>query len=349
MTDAVTSVNINSTITYLIALAIILGARLLSPIIAHIIIYIFHKLFKVDTKIVNSGFYEPIKFMITVAGFGIAIYYLQLPKGVINLYNKVFKSLLVLAIAKALANCLKPDSTFFTKLESSTKFNGNEALNSFIGKILKALIYIVAAFIILKEDFDYDLGGLAAGLGIGSAVVALAFQDFVKSLIGGFTILTDKPFEIGDYIEVGAFQGTAIDITFRSTRLRATNNAVISLPNSVIVAEYVKNWSRLENRRLELRLRLSLNSSTETIQRCISKLKTVLKANNNVIEDTVMVHLDSIENDANIIWIVAYINTSDYSEFCQMKEEINCDILSVLERENIELVYPTQKVYTKTL
>ena len=62
-----------------------------------------------------------------------------------------------------------------------------------------------------------------------------------------------------------------------------------------------------------------------------------------------MVHLDSIENDANIIWIVAYINTSDYSEFCQMKEEVNCDILSVLERENIELVYPTQKVYTKTL
>lgn len=348
MSGAMTSLNVNSTITYATALAIILGARLISPIIAHIIIYIFHKLFKVDNKIVNSGFYEPIKFIITVLGFGIAIYYLQLPKGVINLYNKVFRSLLVLAIAKALANCLNPDSTFFTKLESSTKFNGNEALNSFLGKILKIIIYIVAAFVILK-DFGYDLGGLATGLGIGSAVVALAFQDFVKSLIGGFTILTDKPFEIGDYIEVGVFQGTVINITFRSTRIRATNNAIISLPNSVIVSEYVKNWSRLENRRLEMRLRLNLNSNTETIQRCISKLKTVLKANNNVIEDTVMVHLDSIENDANIIWIVAYINTSDYSEFCQMKEEINCDILSVLERENIELVYPTQKVYTKTL
>lgn len=348
MSGAMTSLNVNSTITYATALAIILGARLISPIIAHIIIYIFHKLFKVDNKIVNSGFYEPIKFIITVLGFGIAIYYLQLPKGVINLYNKVFRSLLVLAIAKALANCLNPDSTFFTKLESSTKFNGNEALNSFLGKILKIIIYIVAAFVILK-DFGYDLGGLATGLGIGSAVVALAFQDFVKSLIGGFTILTDKPFEIGDYIEVGVFQGTVINITFRSTRIRATNNAIISLPNSVIVSEYVKNWSRLENRRLEMRLRLNLNSNTETIQRCISKLKTVLKSNNNVIEDTVMVHLDSIENDANIIWIVAYINTSDYSEFCQMKEEINCDILSVLERENIELVYPTQKVYTKTL
>ena len=90
-------------------------------------------------------------------------------------------------------------------------------------------------------------------------------------------VLTDKPFEIGDYIEVGVFQGTVINITFRSTRIRATNNAIISLPNSVIVSEYVKNWSRLENRRLEMRLRLSLNSNTETIQRCISKLKNSIK------------------------------------------------------------------------
>lgn len=180
MGDAVTSVNINSTITYISALAIILGARLLSPIIAHIVIYIFHKLFKVNTKTVDSGFYEPIKFIITTFGFGIAIYYLQLPKGVINLYNKIFRSLVILAVAKALANCLKPDSTFFTKLESTTKFNGNEALNSFLGKILKAIIYIVAFFIILK-DFGYDLGGLATGLGIGSAVVALAFKILLKA------------------------------------------------------------------------------------------------------------------------------------------------------------------------
>ncbi len=56
MSGAMTSLNVNSTITYATALAIILGARLISPIIAHIIIYIFHKLFKVDNKIVNSGF-----------------------------------------------------------------------------------------------------------------------------------------------------------------------------------------------------------------------------------------------------------------------------------------------------
>lgn len=340
--------DVNSVLKYSIALAIVLGMKLFSPIIARIIIYIFHKIFKVNNKTTNSGFYEPLKFLFTVIGFGIAIYFLKLPAGIINLYNKIFKILLILLAAKAFSNCLTPDSTFFSKLEKSTKFNGNEALNSFIGKILKTIIYIVAGFMILS-DLNYDLSGLAAGLGILSAALGLAAQDFVKSLIGGFTLITDKSFEIGDFIEVGDFQGTVIAISFRSTKIRAVNNTIISMPNSVVVTEYVKNWSRLENRRLYIELRINLNSSTEVINRCIGKLKTILKAHENIIEDTVRVFLDRIESDANVIGIATYMNTADYDEYIRIKEEINCKILEILERENIELVYPTHNVYMKTI
>lgn len=348
MNEIIASMDVNTVLKYSTALAIILGGKIISPMIANIVIIIFHKLFKIETKVVDSSFYGPIKFIITVIGFGIAIYFLELPKGVINLYHKVFKILLILTVVRAITNCLEPDSTFFNKLESTTRFNGNEALNSFIGKVLKSITYIIAAFMILS-DFNYDLGGLATGLGLGSAVVALAAQDFFKSLIGGFTIITDKPFEIGDFIEVGEFQGTVVDITFRSTRLKAVNNTEISMPNSVIVTEYVKNWSKIDNRRLEMRLRISLEANAETINRCISKIKTVLKDNENTIDDTIGVHFDSIESDANIILIYAYINTANYNKYLEIKEKINSDILSVLDRENIPLVYPTQKVYMKSI
>lgn len=348
MSEILNVLDVDSVLKYSTALAIILGMRLFCPIISQIIIAIFHKIFKIKTKAYESGFYGPLKFLFTLIGFGVAIHFLKLPEGIINLYNKVFKILFILATAKALTNCLTPDSTFFTKLESTTRFNGNEALNSFISKILKAIIYMLATFMILS-DLNYDLGGLVAGLGIGSAALALAAQDFVKSLIGGFSIISDKTFEIGDFIEIGEYQGTVIDITFRSTRIKANNNAIIAVPNSVIVTEYVKNWSKLENRRLELRLRIGLETSTETINRCISKLKTMLKTNENVVEETVSVVLESIESDANVIWIITHINTTDYNEFLRIREEINCSILDVLERENIELVYPTQKVYMKTI
>lgn len=348
MGEIIKILDIDSILTYSIALAIVLGMKLFSPIIAKIIIYIFHKTFKIKTKVAKSGFYGPLKFIITVAGFGISIYFLKLPAGIINLYKKIFKILAIMATAKALGNSLGADSTFFTTLENKTNFKGNEALNAFISKILKSLIYLIAAFIILK-DFNIDLSGLVAGLGIGSAALALAAQDFVKSIIGGFAIIADQTFEIGDFIEVGTYQGTVIDITFRSTKIKAVNNTITSMPNSVIITEYVRNWSKLESRRLEMNLRINLNSSTETINRTISNIKTVLKNHENINSETVRVFLDKIDTDANIIGITTYMNTADFDEYLKIKEDINCKILEILEKENIELVYPTQKVYMKTI
>lgn len=348
MGEIIKMLNIDSVLTYSIALAIVLGTKLFSPIIARIVIYIIHKAFKTKTKVSQSGLYGPLKFVITVMGFGIAIYFLKLPAGIVNLYKKIFKILAIMATAKALGNSLNPNSSFYTTLETKTNFKGNEALNAFISKILKSIIYLIAAFIILK-DFNIDLSGLIAGLGIGSAAIALAAQDFVKSIIGGFAIIADQTFEIGDFIEVGTYQGTVIDITFRSTKIKAVNNTITSMPNSVIITEYVRNWSKLESRRLEMSLRINLNSSTETINRTISNLRTMLKNHEHINSETVRVFLDKIEPDANIIGITTYMNTADFDEYLKIKEDINCKILEVLEKENIELVYPTQKVYMKTI
>lgn len=348
MNQILDKMDVNSVLIYSIALAIVLGIKLISPIIARIIIVIFHKLFKVKRKASESGFYGPLKFEIALIGFGIAIHFLDLTEGIVNLYYKIFKILTIMAVAKALANCVLPDSTLFTRLEKNSTSKGNDALNSFISKILKVIIYTVAAFVVLSE-LGYNLGGLVAGLGIGSAALALAAQDFVKSIIGGISIISDKTFEIGDFIQVGTYQGTVIDLTFRSTKVRDLSNSIISIPNSVIVTEFVTNVSKIEKRRLEIKLRMDLNSSTETITNCMSKITTMLKTDEDIFENTVEVRLSSIEADANIISVIAYANTSDYSEFMKIKERINCNILEILEKENIELVYPTQKVYMKTI
>ena len=113
----------NSNVKNISALLLVLCAQLLSPIIARIIIKIFHIIFSVKRKTTESAFYGPLKFFIVVLSFGAAIQFLQLTLGLTNLYWKAFKILLILTIAKALGNCMRPDSTFFTKLENNTKFN----------------------------------------------------------------------------------------------------------------------------------------------------------------------------------------------------------------------------------
>ena len=113
----------NSNIKNITALALVLCAQLLSPIIAIIIIKFFHLILGIKRKTTESAFYGPIKFYIVLLSFGAAIQFLNLTLGIINLYWKIFKILTILTIAKALGNSMAPDSSFFAKLENNTKFN----------------------------------------------------------------------------------------------------------------------------------------------------------------------------------------------------------------------------------
>lgn len=346
--ELIKTINVDYLIKYAKIIAIILIFQLIGPIIARIIIGIIHKVIKSDKRSTDSGFYGPLKMFFYVLGFYISIYFLGTTKGIEKVANKVLKMIGIALFAKGLADSLTPDSFIFSlrNKHEDNKRKNNEALNGLLCKIFKAVIYLIAVFVIITE-LGYDLSGLFAGLGIASAAVALAAQDVVKSLLGGLTIFTDKPFEIGDYIEVGVYNGTVEDITFRSTRIRAINNSIITIPNSLITSEYIINWNKLESRIIDTKLRISLEATTEQINRCISKITTVLKANEEVIDNTVEVHLAEISADCNTISIRTYIKVTDFSAYLRSKDRIYCDILDVLERENIDLVYPSQTVYTK--
>ncbi len=181
----------------------------------------------------------------------------------------------------------------------------------------------------------------------GSVIISLAAQDTVKSLLSGATIMTDKPFDIGDFIEVGTYKGNVVDITFRSTRIKATDNSVITIPNSMITSTYVVNWNKLKSRRLEFVLNLSMETTSDKIMDVVEKLKLILKNNPNVLPETVQVSLDAISSYSSDIKIFLYINKANYIEFLTVKEKIYCDILKLVEMENIDLAYPTQTVYVK--
>lgn len=159
--------------------------------------------------------------------------------------------------------------------------------------------------------------------------------------------MTDKPFDIGDFIEVGNYKGNVIDITFRSTRIKATDNSIITIPNSTITSTYVVNWNKLKSRRLEFVLNLSLETTSDKIMDVVEKLKLILKNNPNVLPETVQVSLDAISAYSSDIKIFLYINKTNYIEFLTVKEKIYCDILKLVEMENIDLAYPTQTIYVK--
>ena len=223
------------------------------------------------------------------------------------------------------------------------KGNQSKPVNILIAKIVRALMWVVSGFIILYE-LGYDLNGLVAGLGVGAAVISLAAQDMVKSLLGGMAILTDKPFVIGDWIECGKYQGTVIDITYRSTRLKAANNAVITIPNSIITADYVINWNRLASRRLDFSLTLSLDTSSEKLEKITKQVAFALENDSDVIRDTVYVNVTEITPTGILIGIILYERVTDYYKYLDVRQRLICTILDVLEKYYYFLILLNLKI-----
>jgi len=204
----------------------------------------------------------------------------------------------------------------------------------------------VAGFIIITE-LGYNLGGLATGLGISSVVIALAAQEVAKNILSGFAILTDKPFKIGDYIQIGTIAGTVENITFRSIRIRNINNQIVVIPNSLISTENLINSSKIEKRFYSLVITLEQSTPTEKVFNLTNKIKTSLLKNENILDDSIKVFFSNIGANGLDISINFYTAIVDYEEYLNFKEQINYLILRLLDEEKISLAYNSQSVYLK--
>lgn len=233
MFDIYKYMSLENLIRYCIVIAIILGFKLFSSLFSKIIVFCFHRFFKIKGKLSESSFYNPLKFYFTLTGIYIGIRVLKLPISYMYFIDKIYRILIILIITRGLSNNFEEGSTLLKNMTRRNIFS-NDGFNILFCKCAKFLIYLLSAFIIISE-FNYNLGGIVTGLGISGAVIALAAQELIRSIIGGVVIITDKPFGIGDKIKINDFEGVVEDVTFRSIRIRINDGSVACVPNSMVL------------------------------------------------------------------------------------------------------------------
>ncbi|MBR1540737.1 MAG: mechanosensitive ion channel family protein [Clostridia bacterium] len=324
-----------------IAIVIVLLVFFTRNVVSRIILKIFDFLTKKKENPQNSEMYEPIKLMYMFMGIYLAVKILPVTKELSIIMTSLLKSALVIFATNIINSTIfVRDSKFFRKKNKGT----NETVSYFICKIARIITWIVAIYIILVVILGFtQINGLVTGLGIGTVVISLAAQDTVKSLFSGITILSEKPFVIGDWIEVGEVSGTVIDISFRSTRIRSMNNSIVTIPNSTITSEYVVNWNKLKSRRFDCILNLEMKDiDPDKIKDIIKELKVVICAKDYVQRDTVYVGFNGISAYSYDIKIFVYVTETNYTKYLKIEEDLNCEFINVLAKEDVRLAYPTQ-------
>ncbi len=344
------SINTVQIIDILIAIGIILFFRIFSSIIAYIIIRMFKIKEKEAKKVKESAFYKPLRAFFILLGFYLAILFLKIPlklsDNVMKVVDKGFIIVSTLAFAKGLAESFTPKSSLYKKIKEKTNPNVEDSMFDFILKVIRIVIYLIAAFIVITT-LGVNLNGLVAGLGISGVIVTLAAQDTAKNLFGGLVIFLDKPFVVGDWIQMDSFEGTVEDITFRSTRVRTFENSLVNIPNSIISNSSIINWSKMEKRRYRTNLCIELNTPIEKLEEFKEKVEKMLQERDAIVDDSIIVKFDTITDNGLNVLICSYTDSVDYPSYLAEREDINYKIMKILKEENIELAYDTKTVFVK--
>ena len=128
---------------------------------------------------------------------------------------------------------------------------------------------LAMATIAVLAELGIAVAPFIAGLGIAGIALGFAAQDTVQNLIAGVTILLDRPFAVGDNIELHDTFGTVEEITLRTTRVRTLDNEMAILPNSIVISEKVLNHSMLRALRVEVPFGIAYKEDPKEARRVV--------------------------------------------------------------------------------
>ena len=199
--------------------------------------------------------------------------------------------------------------------------------------------------IFVLQNLDINITSLIAGLGLGGLAVALAAQDTIKNLLGGATILADKPFQIGDWVIVGDIEGTVEQIGFRSTRIRTFADSLITVPNARMTDTAVNNMGQRSWRRYYTTVGIAYHTDPDRIQAFVEGIRAIVRANQNMRRDYYIVELHSFGDSALNIMVYTFIGAANWNEELRTRHIFNLDIIRLANELQVEFAFPTQTLH----
>jgi len=283
--------------------------------------------------------------LIIILGIEFALSPLSFIQPYSNTLNSVFIVLEIFLCAFVVARIINILAEFYLDKTSRERVNKHH-LVFMTKKIVQVASYVVAILIIVYIS-DYNLTGAVVGLGIGGIAIAFAFQTTLSDFFTSFFIYFDRPFEIGDAINVHEFTGTVTNITIRSTRIKLVSGEELIIPNKELTSASVRNFRKLEKRRITFTIGVTYDTPTE-------KLKIIPLVLRGIIENTEGAEVERVHftefGDFALKYLVSYFVTSpDYGKYLDIQQSINFAIKEAFDREAIEMAYPTSTVYVRKL
>jgi MscS family membrane protein len=222
---------------------------------------------------------------------------------------------------------------------------------TFMPLIKKTLLVfaIVAGVLWIADSLGFKVGVFLTSLGIAGMAIALAAQDTIANLFGSFVVVIDQPFKVGDYVKIGAAEGTVEDIGLRSTKIRTSARTLIVIPNKAVAGEAITNFTRMPQRRVDQTLGLGYDATPEKLEAVLADLRQALAADPRVHPGSTTVRFAGFGESSLDIQIVYFSANPDWGKHMELREELNLKFMRIVAAHGLSFAFPTQTVHVATL
>lgn len=301
---------------------------------------------KIDDMIVDM-LEEPLVALVVIIGFYFGYHQLTIPPKLYRFFEHTANSLFTVVIAWFIIRVI--DKIMSSYKRSSSMEEKNELYDHVLPlsrKILRFVLITITAIIIIN-NFGYNVTSLVTSLGIGGLAVALAAQEILKNIFGGVTIITDRPFKLGDYVAIKDFEGTIEEIGLRSIRLKTYEGYYVTIPNHLITETSVKNYNRYKVTRLIFTIGLTYGMTDRQIVTAKKLIEESLNQTRRVVKNSYEIEFTNFGDFSLDIYIACDVACNIPPLRRKVQDSINMKIKQAFDKEGIEIAFPTQTVEWK--
>jgi small-conductance mechanosensitive channel len=284
---------------------------------------------------------KPVLFIVFFIGMYTAFRSLSTLQDYYNLIDSGIFIIITLLTAVLISNIITILMLGYLKVKK-----GFERTPGLLNKALSIIIFIIAIIVILGY-FKVDITPMIAGVGLGAVVIGLALQSTLANFFAGIHLLSDRPIDVGDYIEVDDnTKGVVEDIGWRSTRIKTLTDNLLIIPNGKLSESNITNFSKpKQDMSLWVPCGVAYESDLKKVEKiALEVAKEIQQSIDGAIKEFEPVFRYREFGDSNINFITV-LRVNDPLKRFAVRNEFIKSLKERFDKEKIEISWPIRKIY----
>ena len=287
-----------------------------------------------------------VTFLFFAFGLNIAISFLVIPEGFQSLLSTVLELLIILAIGHFVYRQVDVLDSWLKRFATEESVNIDDMLIPIVGKSIRVAVVILVVLQAAQALSDQPITSILAGIGIGGLALGLAAQDTIRNFFGSLMIFADKPFNVGELINLDGKLGSIVEVGVRTTKVKTLDGHMLTIPNGNLANMTIHNIGKREYIRRVFDVTITYDTPPEKVNLGIEILKEILDNHEGMNPDLPpRVYFDDLNADSLNLKCFYWFHPPDYWKYMDFTQHVNKEVFRRFNEEGIDFAFPTQTIH----